>query len=375
MIAKLNEVIPLWTKEFGTTNANISNPLQSRGEAYAKKNQPDKAEADLREALKLRLKFRPAEAPGNRHHQKQPRQCPDRTTKISGSRRAAARRPASSHRNARPRSSQHGAEPERAGHALCGDRQCSERRQLFAQGDTGRHQSRRHRDGRRAASSRVPAAWSSSARPISCNMSPISICSRPPIRRPTSAAKRWYAAQWAMQSSTSARCSSSVPASPRVATRWRPWCARTRIWRRAGASATRRWWRRCRSPTRQQNKAAIAALRQEVASLEERQKALQAKLQNEFPDYAALSSPRPLNLEQAQRLIGDGEAMVVFLPGEKESYVFAVTHTDFDWRVIPLGRAELADKVADLPQGARRRRTERLDRGRKAGVVQSRCRP
>ncbi len=104
-------------------------------------------------------------------------------------------------------------------------------------------------------------------------------------------------------------------------------------------------------PEAQQNKAAIAALRQEVSQLEARQKALQSRLQNEFPDYAALSNPRPLNVEQAQRLIGDAEAMVAFLPGEKESYVFAVTHTDFDWRVIPLGRADLARKVADFRRG------------------------
>ncbi len=159
------------------------------------------------------------------------------------------------------------------------------------------------------------------------------------------------AAQWAMQSSTSgavqqlgARLASGgdavaalVRENQDLAARWRE---RDKLLIAAMSQ-----------PEAQQNKAAIAALRQEVASLEERQKALQAKLQNEFPDYAALSSPRPLNLEQTQRLIGDGEAMVVFLPGEKESYVFAVTHTDFDWRVIPLGRADLAGKVADFRKG------------------------
>ena len=56
MIAMINEVIPLWSKEFGPTHQNISVLLQNRGEAYAKKNQPDRAEADLRQALALRLK-------------------------------------------------------------------------------------------------------------------------------------------------------------------------------------------------------------------------------------------------------------------------------------------------------------------------------
>ena len=63
MIADITEVIPLWSKEFGPTHQNISVLLQNRGEAYAKKNQPDRAEADLRQALALRLKYLPAKHP------------------------------------------------------------------------------------------------------------------------------------------------------------------------------------------------------------------------------------------------------------------------------------------------------------------------
>ncbi len=57
MIGMLDAVISLLTKEFGAGNINLSSPLQSRGEAYARKNQPAKAEPDFREALKLREKF------------------------------------------------------------------------------------------------------------------------------------------------------------------------------------------------------------------------------------------------------------------------------------------------------------------------------
>jgi hypothetical protein len=63
MIAMINEVSPLWSKEFGPTHQNIAVLLQHRGEAYAKKNQPDRAEADLRQALALRLKYLPAKHP------------------------------------------------------------------------------------------------------------------------------------------------------------------------------------------------------------------------------------------------------------------------------------------------------------------------
>jgi hypothetical protein len=43
MIAMINEVSPLWSKEFGPTHQNIAVLLQHRGEAYAKKNQPARA--------------------------------------------------------------------------------------------------------------------------------------------------------------------------------------------------------------------------------------------------------------------------------------------------------------------------------------------
>src|SRR5664279_1620218 len=59
MISMINDVIPLWSGAFGPTHLNIAVLLQNRGEAYAKKNQPDRAEADLRQALDLRLKNLP----------------------------------------------------------------------------------------------------------------------------------------------------------------------------------------------------------------------------------------------------------------------------------------------------------------------------
>ena len=50
MISMINEVIPLWSKEFGPTHQNMAVLLQNRGEAYAKKKQFDRAEPDLRGA-------------------------------------------------------------------------------------------------------------------------------------------------------------------------------------------------------------------------------------------------------------------------------------------------------------------------------------
>jgi CHAT domain-containing protein len=104
-------------------------------------------------------------------------------------------------------------------------------------------------------------------------------------------------------------------------------------------------------PAAAQDRSAIAALRRQIAQLEDRQKALQNRLATEFPDYAALSSPKPLAAADAQKRLGPDEALTFLVSAEDESYVFALTRDAFDWRVIPIGRKELAAKVARFRRG------------------------
>ena len=350
MIAMLDAVIPLWTKEFGPGNINLSSPLQSRGEAYAKKNQPEKAEPDLREALKLRLKFLAPKHPAIATTRnslanvlltqgKYPEAeelllaalqirtetlGPDHPSTARNLNALAALYAATGNAANAVNYSRKAtiAVVNHAATETLGVRQ--------AQGAGGLVEQRAPYFVQHVANLYLLKA----ANPT-----------------PDLGNEALVSAQWAMQSSTAGavqqlgiRLASGGDA---VAALVRENQDLTTLWRARDKMLVAAM----SQLEAQQNKAAIAALRQEVGRLEERQKALQARLQNEFPDYAALSSPRPLNAEQAQLLIGDAEAMVVFLPGEKESYVFAVTHTDFDWRVIPLGRADLARKVADFRRG------------------------
>jgi CHAT domain-containing protein len=104
-------------------------------------------------------------------------------------------------------------------------------------------------------------------------------------------------------------------------------------------------------PDGQQDRAGISALRQQIAQLEDRQKTLQSRIETQFPDYAALSNPRPLRAEDAQKLLGPDEALVLFLPGDTETYVFALTHDAFEWHAIPLSRKDLGAKVAAFRRG------------------------
>ena len=82
----------------------------------------------------------------------------------------------------------------------------------------------------------------------------------------------------------------------------------------------------------QQDRAATEALRREMAEIEKNLAANAARLEKEFPDYAALANPKPLKAEDVQKLLGADEALVFFLTGDQESYVFALSRDGFDWK-------------------------------------------
>jgi tetratricopeptide (TPR) repeat protein len=104
-------------------------------------------------------------------------------------------------------------------------------------------------------------------------------------------------------------------------------------------------------PEGQQDRAATERLRAEMAEAEGKLAANSARLDKEFPDYAALANPRPLSVEKMQKLLGADAALVFILPGDKESYVFALTNNAFDWRTIPLGTSALSEKVSAFRHG------------------------
>jgi CHAT domain-containing protein/tetratricopeptide (TPR) repeat protein len=104
-------------------------------------------------------------------------------------------------------------------------------------------------------------------------------------------------------------------------------------------------------PQRQANAATITALRRDLADAENKLATNTARLEREFPQYAALATPKPLNAEEVQKLLGADEALVFLLPGEKETYVFALTRDAFDWRTSNIGAEKLSEKVTTFRTG------------------------
>jgi CHAT domain-containing protein/Tfp pilus assembly protein PilF len=118
-------------------------------------------------------------------------------------------------------------------------------------------------------------------------------------------------------------------------------------------------------PEGQRDATRMAAIRRQIVETESALAANAVRLSAEFPEYAALASPRPLKAEEAQSILGPQEALVFFLTGDEESYVFALTHDGFVWKTIPLGREAMAQKIATFRGGldvdALRRGLERVE--------------
>jgi CHAT domain-containing protein/Tfp pilus assembly protein PilF len=106
-------------------------------------------------------------------------------------------------------------------------------------------------------------------------------------------------------------------------------------------------------PGTQQDQAAIAVLRSKIAATEARSAAVTSELERSFPNYAALASPKPLAVAEAQQLLKPNEALVAFAIGMTESYVFAATRDDFAWHTIPFDARALSQRLIAFRRGLR----------------------
>ena len=104
-------------------------------------------------------------------------------------------------------------------------------------------------------------------------------------------------------------------------------------------------------PEAQRNASFISNVRRQIAETQARLEAINSRIEREFPDYATLANSQPLKLEEVQQLLTTGEALVLWLVGEKETYLFAVARDGFTWKAIPLGAEALAVKVTALRRG------------------------
>jgi CHAT domain-containing protein len=99
------------------------------------------------------------------------------------------------------------------------------------------------------------------------------------------------------------------------------------------------------------------AARASITDIEARLVEKRAALRQAFPDYTELANPKPLSLGDAQALLGEGDALVLFLDlwqygaVPEETIVFALTKEAASWTSIGAGSHALRERVAALRCG------------------------
>ena len=94
-----------------------------------------------------------------------------------------------------------------------------------------------------------------------------------------------------------------------------------------------------------------------LAAADARIQEIDKELEANFSDYADLVNPAPISVEEIQALLGDDEALVLFVgtgelgPVPEESFIWVVTKTVSRWVRSATGTPSLARKVAALRCG------------------------
>jgi CHAT domain-containing protein/tetratricopeptide (TPR) repeat protein len=112
-------------------------------------------------------------------------------------------------------------------------------------------------------------------------------------------------------------------------------------------------------PPVKRNLDAEKSLSDRLAIIDTRLEAIDAQFAKDFPDYAALSNPRPISVAEVQAKLRDGEALVLFLDTAddwapvvpEETFIWVVTKGDMRWVKSELGTKALIEHVAAVRCG------------------------
>jgi CHAT domain-containing protein/Tfp pilus assembly protein PilF len=104
-------------------------------------------------------------------------------------------------------------------------------------------------------------------------------------------------------------------------------------------------------PAAQQDASAIGQIRQTLTDIRAKLADANARLEKQFPDYVALTNPKPLTLKEAQGLLGPDEALIQWVAAEDKTELFVLTREGADWHTLPVKADALTDKVAAFRRG------------------------
>ena len=98
----------------------------------------------------------------------------------------------------------------------------------------------------------------------------------------------------------------------------------------------------------QRNPEAEQRIRDRISSITKERDHLAEVFQRDYPDYAALSRPRPLTIGEIQQSLADDEALIVVNLGNKKSYVWAIARNATEWKELPVTAEDISKSVLAL---------------------------
>lgn len=103
------------------------------------------------------------------------------------------------------------------------------------------------------------------------------------------------------------------------------------------------------APESERDKATILALRTRIDDLRAARATLAEEIERRFPDYSALTNPKPASIAEAQAALRPGEALVSVYSAPDQVYVWAVPKAGpVSFVARPVARNEIDDMVAEL---------------------------
>jgi CHAT domain-containing protein len=94
----------------------------------------------------------------------------------------------------------------------------------------------------------------------------------------------------------------------------------------------------------------IKTLRMQLDKIQSSLKKARERLENEFPAYAKLARPSPLSIDEVKNLLTPEEALLTFVIGLEESYLWVIRHNLEKFLIIKVGKKQLTKTVTNLRQ-------------------------
>lgn len=92
-------------------------------------------------------------------------------------------------------------------------------------------------------------------------------------------------------------------------------------------------------------------IRKERSDLEARLEATDGEIATRFPAFAELTRPQPLRSSDVAAILKPDEALLLIVPGDDATYLFAVTREGFDWARSSMKESDLVTAVTALRAG------------------------